>query len=374
MRDIKHNETTIAILGIVVLCCWLIACRQEKIHDRQSFVEFPEIIECKGRAITPDTALLRYPFRIRIQGDKIAILDLHGSDYFCHLFHYPDFHYLTSWARRGKGPDEQLSVENIRWEGDSIWILDSYKSELKCFVYKPDTRLMECCSRIALDSSLSLALDFVQCGTDSFAIPDYSGQHRLSLVNKTGIPIQNVGTIPTAHVDLLKQAPAAMSQAWRCFIDYQPRQDILAAATQFGEVLEIYHLKDTLRTITIGQHGEPKFKLSDGYGIPNGIMGCFDIQITSNAIYVVFQGHSFQELIRNYKVGIRLPDGGSNLYVFTLEGKPIRHYRLDHSVCGISVDESAGTVLATDVNNDNAIVEFRIHEKMEITSSSDDRK
>ena len=41
------------------------------------------------------------------------------------------------------------------------------------------------------------------------------------------------------------------------FIDYNPRSGILVAATQLGEVLEIYNLKDSIHTVRIGPHGEP---------------------------------------------------------------------------------------------------------------------
>ncbi len=66
-----------------------------------------------------DTALFRYPFRVRVQGDKAVVMDLHGTDYFCHVFHYPGFRYFASFGKRGEAPEEMLSAENIRWHGQS---------------------------------------------------------------------------------------------------------------------------------------------------------------------------------------------------------------------------------------------------------------
>lgn len=58
-----------------------------------------------------DTALFRYPFRVRVQGDKAVVMDLHGTDYFCHVFHYPGFRYFASFGKRGEAPEEMLSAE-----------------------------------------------------------------------------------------------------------------------------------------------------------------------------------------------------------------------------------------------------------------------
>ena len=55
------------------------------------------------------------------------------------------------------------------------------------------------------------------------------------------------------------------AQAWRSFIDYNPRNGILAAVTQLGEVLEIYNLKDSTHVVRVGLHGEPEFQVADVY-------------------------------------------------------------------------------------------------------------
>ena len=44
------------------------------------------------------------------------------------------------------------------------------------------------------------------------------------------------GVIPTVDEDALRNVRPALAQAWRSFIDYNPRNGILAVATQLGEV------------------------------------------------------------------------------------------------------------------------------------------
>ena len=58
-------------------------------------------------------------------------------------------------------------------------------------------------------------------------------------------------------------------------------------------MLEIYNLKDSTHVVCMGPHGEPEFQVSGGYGIPTGIMGFSDVQVTDRAIYAVFHGRSF---------------------------------------------------------------------------------
>jgi hypothetical protein len=55
-----------------------------------------------------------------------------------------------------------------------------------------------------------------------------------------------------------------------------------------------------------------------------------------------------------------LPTGGKTIRVFSLDGKPLKQYKLDHSVCGIWVDEQAGKMWALDGNNDEPLVEYRL--------------
>ena len=58
--------------------------------------------------------------------------------------------------------------------------------------------------------------------------------------------------------------------------------------------------------------------------------------------------------------GKPLPTGGKTVRVFSLEGEPLREYKLDHSVSGIWVMEEEGKMLALDVNSNEPIVEYTL--------------
>ena len=90
------------------LCWWRVPGQR---HQQQ--VSSESIIEeavrkgevLKGEIVPIDTALFRYAYRMRVQGDKAVILDLHNADYYYHVFTYPDFQYQSSfgkaWGRSG---------------------------------------------------------------------------------------------------------------------------------------------------------------------------------------------------------------------------------------------------------------------------------
>lgn len=321
------------------------------------YSQFPQEKELKGEVIELDTALFRCPFRIRVDGDKAIIMDLHGFDYYAHLFQYPSFQYLSSFGRRGDSPTEMLSMDNVRFYDHKVWTLDANKRELTRlgFSSSGDSLLRD--EAVTLDEDILRPLDFAIYNDTTFVIPDYSGESRLYWVNRNGWVSNKIGVIPTVKKKALQNARPALAQAWRAFLDYNSNNGVLAMVTQLGEVLEVYNLKDSTSFVRIGENGEPEFKISDGYGIPTGIMGFSDVQVTDSAIYAVFHGTTFKEIA---KQNGHLPDGGKFIYVFSLKGQPLCKYVLDHYVYGICVDEVTKTILATDINSDQPIVKFSL--------------
>lgn len=356
MEDTALRSLISYLLLLIFLSCG--TTNKEYAENVIPYSEFPQEIELKGEVIELDTALLRYPFRIRVEGDKAIIMDLHGPDHYGHLFHYPSFRYLSSFGKRGNSPTEALSMENIRFHNGEVWTLDANKSELTRLYLSSsgDSLLRE--ETVTLDEDILRPLDFAIYNDTTCIIPDYSGESRLCKVSCNGKLLNKFGAIPTINEKALHEARPALAQAWRSFIDYNPSNGVLAAVTQLGEVVEVYNLKDSIvHVVRLGEHNEPVFKISDGYGIPTGIMGFSDVQVTDSAVYAVFHGTSFKEIARQ---GGKLPDGGKYIYVFSLIGEPICKYKLDRYVYGIWVDEKSKTIIVTDVNNDQPIVKFAL--------------
>ena len=326
-----------------------------------SEIVFPKTEELKGDVVPLDSALFRYPYRLRVNEDRVVIEDLHGVDHFFHLFTYPDFRYLSSFGQRGQGPEEMLTVDDSRWRGNSFWGLDNIKSELVRWDFDEGRNQMIRKERVKLDKATFRAFDFVFYKDNSILIPNYSGDTRFCQVDKTGKLIKKWGTIPTDDKDGLEKTPYVFGQGWSSMIDYSSVNGTLVAVTQFGEVMEIWDATKNTYKLLKGKLGDPKFEVSQQkYAIPAGVRGANDIQVTDRAIYVVFRGVSMKEEMLAHQKGKPLPQGGQTIRVFSLDGNPLKEYKLDHSVSGIWVDEQMGKIWAVDVNSDEPLVEYRL--------------
>ena len=323
-------------------------------------ITFPVTEELQGRVIPIDSVFFRYPYRLEVRGDRVVIEDLHGPDHFYHLFTFPEFRYLHSFGQRGEGPEEMQTVDDFRWDGQTLWALDNIKSELVRWELNGSRDKMVRTERIKLDKATFRALDIVPFQNNSFLIPNYSGDTRFCQVDRNGKLIKKWGVIPTDRKKDLQKYPYAFGYGWRSFIDYSPKTGILVAATQFGEVLEIWNVKKNTHKVMKGKLGEPEFEILPEYAIPAGAVGHNDIQVTDRAIYVIYRGISIKEEILARQKGKPLLTGGNTVRVFSLEGEPLKEYKLDHSVSGIWVDEQIGKMWALDVNSDEPLVEYSI--------------
>src|SRR5690606_21098879 len=180
---------------------------------------------------------LRYPFRVRLQDDLLYVMDIHTADHYIHQFDYQTMQHKTSLAHRGEAPGEFLGTENIRIDkqGD-VWTLDANKSKIVRFRQQEDEQRVQ----IDLDKELIRTLDFDRLNDSVFMVPDYTGRHRIAFVNTQGDVLKHACQIrsPTK-----KEYALVMAKAWRSFISYNPHHGILGMATQLGQVIEIYDLK-----------------------------------------------------------------------------------------------------------------------------------
>lgn len=347
-----------AHIYIVLLIGSLISCSGPSRHFPR-YEDFPDEKAISAQVIHLDTALFRYPHRVAVKDGIAIIMDLHNADYFFHAFSYPDWKYMTSFGKRGEAPDELLLADCFRFiSKDSIWTLDSNKMRITRWMYSQNVHKILPVEHVELDRQLVRTLDFYPMKS-GFLVSDYLGDYRQKWTDHEGKWIHSTNQIPTEK-DYKNTSRPTVAQAWRSFLDYYPKKKILVMATQLGEVLEIYNLQDSTYHVIYGPHGEPEFKINQSEGIPTGIMGFSDVQITDKYIYAIFHGRTFKEIEQSFQQGINLEDGGRYLYVFDHKGNPVNKYTLDHAIYGINVNEETNTIIATDVNSDNPIIEYHI--------------
>jgi len=303
--------------------------------------------------LVADSVFMRYPFRIKKLGSDLIISDLHGSEFYCYRFSYPQLQLKERFAARGHGPSEFLDVENIRFNNTGELVaLDANKSMITVF----DTTEMENTKQINLDKKLMRTLDFDFINDSLLLVPDYSGVNRICILNIKGSIVDRLFKIPV-RTKTNSSSNTVVSQAWRSFLDYNAQNGILAMVTQLGHVMEIYNLNSkSIVKIVYGSCGEPEFIDKGAYAVPNGIMGYSDVQVGQNKIYALFWGRTFKE-IRNKP---DILEGGNMLEVYDLQGNPLCRYILDKYITGFCVDEKDNTMLALDINSNKPVVKYKL--------------
>lgn len=343
MKRIFTVVLLITGLGSTMISCNALA--------HTEIVVFPQTTSLHGKEKTiQDSVYLRYPFRLRLQDDILYVMDIHTAGYYIHSFDYKDMGHKTSLAHRGEAPEEFLGTENIRIdEQGDVWTLDANKSKIVRLGQQADEQP----TQIDLDRELIRTLDFDRLNDSVFIVPDYTGQHRISFVNSRGEILKHAFQVPSFTK---KENAMVLAQAWRSFISYNPHLGILGMATQLGQVIEIYDLKqETIIKIVGQERGEPQFVNRGGYAVPTGIMGYSDIHVGQEYIYALFWGSSFED------IRMRPDDhkeGGRYVHVFNLKGNPVRKYVLDRHITGFHVDEEKGTMIGLDVNSNQPVVEY----------------
>jgi len=93
----------------------------------------------------------------------------------------------------------------------------------------------------------------------------------------------------------------------------------------------------------------------EGYGLPAGRICYYDVQVTDQYIYTIYDGRKFKDIM---KLADAYQQGGKILRISTHEGDVVKTYVLDRPIAGIYVDEAAGMLFGLDVNADEQIVKF----------------
>ena len=327
--------------------------------------------EITGTTAVPDTettivqdidlepVYFRYPYRIEIRDSLAVILDLHNDSHYLYAFTYPDWQPIAPFGRRGEGagraalgrPRTALRPRfrlGLGCQPDADYPLGpSTRKPNRSRASKPSRSTNGCSARLISAKHRTASWSMIT--------PASTVTHVLS---PDGQILRSVGTVPTRHKDLLENAPA-LAQAWRSFMDYNPRNGILAQATQLGDVLEIHNLQTGFHTVIYGPGDEPIFTAYGSESVPKGTKGFNDVRVTDRYIYASYDGTTFKEKLRRFQAGEKDPDGGFYFHVYDLQGKLLRRMHLNRSIFGIHIDETSDQISATTTDTDCPVVIYK---------------
>ena len=347
------------IIGLAAL--WLFSCSDApRTHQQYAPSTVKEAKENKGNKglradweMDYDSLFFRYPYRIEIKDSLAVLLDLHNDTHYGYAFTYPDWKPIAPFGKRGEGPEELLSADQIRIRSlDSVYVLDANRMQITRWSVSIPEKKITREEVISLDKRLLRTLDFCLNGPN-FLVTDYTGKHRFHEIGRDGKIIRSVGNIPTEHKEALENAPA-LAQAWRTFMSYNPKNGVLALVTQLGEVIEVYNLKNGFHKVVFGPNGEPVFSAQGSEAIPKGIKGFNDVFVADSCIYATFDGVTFKEKMQQEV----FMNGGRWVYVFDLEGKLIKTILLEQTAQGIYVDKRTNSLYTTCSDGDYPVIRY----------------
>lgn len=291
----------------------------------------------------PDTVFMRYPAKLIKSDSLFFILDVsRATEYFVHCYSYPDFKYIRSLFRFGQGPEEYISLNNIQCTNDTLFAYDVansiYSIDLKNIDWEKPT-----VKKTILTNDFGSLVRGIKIG-DKFYFSTFNqfNKEKILTFDENGTFISSFGEI---KLDGNREIDAATYQAWIPFMD--GNEELLVTVTQFGEVLDIFHIKNNNIQQTLkGKSGDPVFQVINGYAVNQGIMGFQDVCVTNGKIYALFDGTKMKE--RNQE-----QQGGKIIYVFDYNGNPIMKVFLDRLVISFYVDEEEQKIYFLDVNSNN---------------------
>ena len=352
------NWMSVCMFVLLASVC-LFSCDQKNANAEVSRSQADDYPLLESVEIPIDTVLFRYATYFRVQGDKVVIFDLHNTDYFCHTFTYPDFEYISSFAKRGEGPNEHLIADNVRWAGEEeMWVLDNNKNRMTRYSGIARGKKPKLEEHVKLEQALMRAYDFDMYNMKQVVIPDYSGEKRFSWVSIPSGKIHHKWMdIPMENKTIREKSPYAAAAGWRSFFSFTPDRKRLVTVNQFADRMDIYRLDNGMMKTFIGpENQEPRFDItSRGDAIPSGSICHYDVQVTDRYIYTIYDGRKFKDIMKEkglYK------QGGKLFRIYTHDGKLVKGYRLDRYIAGIYVDEATGMLYGLDVNADEQIVKF----------------
>jgi hypothetical protein len=331
----------------------IVGCNNNGMHNRvTTYSSFPEVKELSPVQITlpEDTVFMRYPYRIAKTDSLFFIFDLHPLEYYMHCFSCPEFEYVGAFFKRGQGPDEYVSADNIQCVNDTLYF-DSSRNIMSVVAVKSLQAGNPVIKKIKFPDEFGFLNRGVKIGKH-FYFPIYlynnaMEKSRILKFDNNGNFLSSFGKINASDT---VDAPAY--QGWNPFISGNER--ILAAATQLGEVIDIFSFEnDAVVQHTVkGPGGEPVFQRSGNFAIPNGIMGFEDIVATNGRIYAVYCGQTMKEY---YAQGNEAKKGGKFIYIYDYSGRPLKKIILDRWITGLYIDTNTSIVYMLDANSDQPL-------------------
>lgn len=256
---------------------------------------------------------------------------------------------LTEQVGIGNGPDEMIGCEMNRLDND-LWLYDV--SKMRISKMKMDSLCSSSSPQMdhyKLDRyyyRTAMLNDSIMLGTN-----DYSDEKamKISFVNlKTGEVLKR-GQF--SYINQSVDLPPLID-AYSCYVDVNPKTKDVLLSYRYTDVIEIYNMYGDLKYALQGPDcfNVEYQPLSNGKGmgkVPKTRKAFVNSYVTENFIYLLFSG---------CKKGEKNWANGTQLFVFTWDGKPYKRYCLEEPIYSFAIDELQRKIYSFSLNTETLIV------------------
>lgn len=310
------------------------------------------------KTVRRDTSrLISYPYKIKLADSLVFVLDLRAGDgSFVQVFSYPELKYITSIGKKGRGPNELLTLPCFDIYEGHVYLLDPHKMFLMRYALhriaagedRPDTV-------VAYPPTLGPILSY-KITSRGLLVAANSRKRRiaeLSVADTT--PLWSIDLPDYADMDPDPVPEKYELSLWNSVIGCRESPRMVVNATQLGDLLEIYRENGEGVISIIGKGGLPGV-IRAGRRVSIGKMDGFsDVQIYGNRIYALYSGADRSEMYRLERKGRVAPSGCDHLLIYDSVGTVLAQYRLDCHVSGFDIDEDNGVLIMVDPNSEEPI-------------------
>ena len=319
--------------------------------------DIPEV-ELKTVPLPGDSLMLGFVGSVTVYDTLLFILDYATADAYLQLYGYPSLRPLCRFAVKGKGPGEVLGVVGYVIDGDSLRLFTSENPKMQVYALADLVHGERYPARvIPYPEECGYSSVFGQA-KDCFVLDVDSNQGRIRLVDGSGGTIGIRFAIPykTEEVEYLSGFdPGMITTLWRGMMDVDGDQVVLG--TFYGDVLEIYDLKDSTKNrIVRGPDGPPEATVDGGVVGFGHKKGYQDIRIAGDRIYALYDGTNSKDLSQSDD------RKRSALRIFDREGRWLVTGRLDRPIARFCLLSDGRTALAVDPTAEYQLCTFTLPE------------
>lgn len=244
----------------------------------------------------------------------------------------------------GSGPNELLSCEGIKNDND-FWIYDMMKKQISVIQFDSllsENPIMKSHKIDRYYYRVSILNDSTLIGTN-----DLQSNHKLSFVDLITGKTKSKGKF--SYIDSTENL-SSIIDAYSCYIDINPKTKNILLTYRYTDVIEIYNASGELIYSRQGPDCfDVEFKPSKkGMRKTQNTRKAFvNSFVTENNIYLLYSGCKRGDENWSY---------GSEIFVYSWDGIPIKRYLLEAPIYTFAVDEKTQKIYSYSIKTEQLIV------------------